>query len=92
MSTIKTYSIRYDERTREVLLAALNNLLANVEQQVRDGVEGADVAYDQVSQVKRGVLLAPGEDTEVEDLEEENSETVEETPEEMYKSQEGRQS
>ena len=92
MSTIKTYSIRYDERTREVLLAALNNLLANVEQQVLDGVEGADVAYDQVSQVKRGVLLAPGEDTEVEDLEEENSETVEETPEEMYKSQEGRQS
>ena len=99
MSTIKTYSIRYDEKTKEILLVALNALQQNVEQQLNEGNEAAAVAYDQVSQIKRGILLAPGDETEVEDLEEENSETVdeapevvEETPEEMYKSQEGRQS
>ena len=95
MSTIKTYSIRYDEKTKEILLVALNALQQNVEQQLSEGNEAAANAYDQVSQVKRGILLAPGDEPEVEDLEEENSETVEEsptdvleeTPEEMYKSQ-----
>jgi len=93
MSTITTYTIRFDGRTKEILLLALNNLHQQLEQQVaQGGDENVLRVYDEVSQVKRGVLLSPGEETQTENLEAENSETVDETPEEMYKSQEGRQS
>ena len=93
MSTITTYTIRFDGRTKEILLLALNNLHQELEQQVaQGGNENVLRVYDEVSQVKRGVLLSPGEQVDTANLEAETSETVEETPEEMYKSQEGRQS
>lgn len=90
---ITTYSIRFDGRSKELILLALGNLQSQLEQQVAQQPD-QDVlnTYDQVGQVRRGILLAPAEEVETEDLEAENSETVGETPEEMYKSQEGRQS
>ena len=74
-------------------MLALGNLHQQLEQQVQQtGDQNVLTTYDQVGQVRRGILLAPPEEVETEDLEQENSETVQETPEEMYKSQEGRQS
>ena len=93
MATITTYSIRFDGRSKELILLALGNLHQQLEQQVQQtGDQNVLTTYDQVGQVRRGILLAPPEEVETEDLEQENSETVQETPEEMYKSQEGRQS
>ena len=57
-----------------------------------DSSEGLQTTYDQVGQVRRGILFSPAEEVDTDNLEAENSETIDETPEEMYKSQEGRQS
>tara|TARA_B100001063_G_C16537520_1_gene439592 strand:- start:223 stop:504 length:282 start_codon:yes stop_codon:yes gene_type:complete len=91
---ITTYSIRFDSRTKELILQALSRMQAQYETEIAQG-NGDDVVletYDQLGQVRRGILLSPGEVVETEKLELTNSETVEESPEEMYKSQEGRQS
>ena len=93
MAKITTYSIRFDGRSKELILLGLANLQQQLEQQVaQGGDEAALQTYDQVGQVRRGILLAPPEQVETEDLETNNSETIDESPEEMYKSQEGRQS
>ena len=91
---IKTYSIRFDERTRDLILISLAQHQAQYEAEIAAGntSEVALETYDQLGQVRRGILLTPVEEVETDELEKENSETVEETPEEMYKSQEGRQS
>ena len=90
---LTTYSVRFDGRTKELILLALSNMQQQLEQQLAvETTEAALATYDQVGQVRRGILLAPPEEVETDDLQEESSETVEETPEEMYKSQEGRQS
>ena len=91
---ITTYSIRFDTRTKELILQALSRMQSQYETEIAQG-NGDEVileTYDQLGQVRRGILLSPGEVVETEDLELTNSETIEETPEEMYKSQEGRQS
>lgn len=94
MAKVTTYTVRFDGRTKELILLALGNLYSQLEQQMLQGdtQEGLQTTYDQVGQVRRGILFAPAEEVETDDLEVENSETIEETPEEMYKSQEGRQS
>ena len=91
---IKTYSIRFDGRTRELILLSLSRMQAQLEAEIADGLEDelSLETYDQLGQVRRGILLAPSEEVETEELQEPNSETIEESPEEMYKSQEGRQS
>ena len=90
---ITTYSIRFDGRTKELILLALANLQAEYEGNIAVGVgdETTLETYDQLGQVRRGILMSPGEEVETDDLEISNSETLEETPEEMYKSQDGRQ-
>ena len=76
---ITTYSIRFDERTKELLLLALGNFHSQLEQQLaREPSDQALETYDQVGQVRRGILMSPGEETETEQLEEENSETIDE--------------
>ena len=86
---ITTYSIRFDGRTKELILLALSNLQSQYEAEIAEGNDNESTmeTYDQLGQVRRGILLSPGEEVETEDLEESNSETVQETPEEMYKSQ-----
>ena len=91
---ITTYSIRFDTRTKELILQALSRMQSQYETEIAqgNGDEAILETYDQLGQVRRGILLSPGEVVETEELELTNSETIEETPEEMYKSQEGRQS
>ena len=90
---IKTYSIRFDGRTKELILLALSNLQSQYETQIAAGNDSETTleTYDQLGQVRRGILMSPGEEVETDDLQEPNSETVEETVEDMYKSQEHRQ-
>ena len=91
---ITTYSIRFDGRTKELILLALSNLQSQYEAEIAKGNDNESTmeTYDQLGQVRRGILLSPGEEVETDELQEPSSETVSETPEEMYKSQEGRQS
>ena len=91
---ITTYSIRFDGRTKELILQALGNLQGQYENQIAAGNQDETIleTYDQLGQVRRGILMSPGEEVETDELQEPNSETIDETPEEMYKSQEGRQS
>ena len=91
---ITTYSIRFDGRTKELILQALGNLQGQYENQIAAGNQDETIleTYDQLGQVRRGILMSPGEEVETDELQEPNSETIDETPEDMYKSQEGRQS
>ena len=77
---IKTYSIRFDGRTRELILLALANMQGQYEAEIANGNEDETIleTYDQLGQVRRGVLMAPGEEVETEELEEPNSETIDE--------------
>ena len=94
MATVTTYSIRYDNRSKELLLLALSNLQQQLEAQITQGdtQEGLQNMYNQVGQVKNGILFAPPEEVELDTTEPEDVESSVESSEEMYKSQEFRQS
>ena len=91
---ITTYSIRFDGRTKELILQALARMQAQYETEIAQGNNDETIleTYDQLGQVRRGILMSPGEEVETDELQEPSSETIQETPEDMYKSQEGRQS
>jgi len=91
---IQTYTIRFDNRTKELILLALSRMQSQYEAELAQGVSDDTIleTYDQLGQVRRGILLSPAEVVETEELTEPNSDTIEESPEDMYKSQEGRQS
>ena len=78
MAKITTFSVRFDGRSKELILLALSTLHQQIEQQIAQGEGNEQVlqTYDEVGQVRRGILLAPPEEVETEDLEIENSETV----------------
>jgi len=81
MAKVTTYSIRFDGRTKEIILLALSNLQQQIEREISQsggGDEGVLQSYDEVGQVRRGVLMSPGEEVETENLEETNSETIDE--------------
>ena len=84
----KLFSLTFDERTKQILVALLDRAIS----ETSAGIAGGDYSeallqqHDELSQVKRGILFTQPTETEVEETPEE------ETPEEMYKSQEGRQS
>ena len=75
---ITTYSIRFDGRTKELILLALSRMQAQYETEIAQGNEDDVVleTYDQLGQVRRGILLSPGEEVETDDLEISNSETL----------------
>ena len=77
---IQTYSIRFDGRTRELILQALASMQGQYEAEIANGNTDEVVleTYDQLGQVRRGILMAPGEEVETEQLEEPNSETIDE--------------
>ena len=83
---IKVYTLRIDKRSKDIILSALSDLQARVESAVAEGTEdqGTLQAYDEVTQLRRGIALAPGEEMEV------GEPQPTESPEEMYKSQEDR--
>ena len=77
---IKTYSIRFDGRTKELILQALASMQGQYEGEIANGNNDEVVleTYDQLSQVRRGILMSPGEEVETDELEEPNSETIDE--------------
>ena len=80
MAKVTTYSVRFDGRTKEIILLALSNLHQQMEREITQsgGDEGVLQAYDEVGQVRRGILMSPGEEVETDDLETTNSETIDE--------------
>ena len=80
MAKVTTYSVRFDGRTKEIILLALSNLHQQMEREITQsgGDEGVLQAYDEVGQVRRGILMSPGEEIETDDLETTNSETIDE--------------
>ena len=90
---LTTYSIRFDGRTKELILLALSRMQSQYETEIADGRDDEVMleTYDQLGQVRRGILLSPAEVVETEELDEPNSEEVESSAD-MYKSQEFRQS
>lgn len=80
MAKVTTFSVRFDGRTKEIILLALSNLHQQMEREITQsgGDEGVLQAYDEVGQVRRGILMSPGEEVETDDLETTNSETIDE--------------
>ena len=81
MAKVTTYSIRFDGRTKEIILFALSSLQQQTEQQISQSNETDEYIlqrYDEISQVRRGILMSPGEEIETDDLETTNSETIDE--------------
>ena len=86
---MKAFSVRFDERTKQILVALLDRAIQETSQVIVGGEYGDEVLnqHEELVQVKSGILY-----TRPEEIEEATEDTKEETPEEMYKSQEGRQS
>ena len=77
------FSIRFDERTKQVLCAVLDNAISQTSQSITAGDYREELLqqHEELVQVKRGILYSRPEEVQPE------PETIEETPEEMYKSQ-----
>ena len=86
----KVFSVRFDERTKQILVSLLEKAI----QQTSSGITAGNYSeellaqHEELTQVKNGLLYTRPEEVE---LEETKPDVKEETPEEMYKSQDGRQ-
>ena len=82
---VKTFSVRFDERTKQILLMLLDNGIQQTTQQIAAGDYSDELLqqHEELSQIKRGILY-----TKPDEPEEVTEEKPKETPEEMYKSQE----
>ena len=80
MAKVTTFSVRFDGRTKEIILLALSNLHQQMEREITQSGGNEEVlqAYDEVGQVRRGILMSPPEEIETDDLETTNSETIDE--------------
>jgi hypothetical protein len=65
---IQVYTLRIDGRSKDIILAALSDLQQRVESAISNGAtdEGTMSAYDEVGQVRRGIVIAPSEEIETE--------------------------
>ena len=81
---MKTFSVRFDERTKQILVSLLENGIQQTSQAIIAGDYSEELLqqHEELSQVKNGILYTRP-DEEVESKEE----PKEETPIEMYKSQ-----
>ena len=79
---MKTFSIKFDERTKQILIALLENAISTTSANILAGDYNDELLnqHEELTQVKSGVLLTRPD-------EEELKFAKEETPEEMYKSQ-----
>ena len=90
MATQKVFSVRFDERTKQILVALLDNAIAQTSSSITAGDYSEELLaqHEELSQVKRGILY-----TRPEEVEDSTPEVVEETPAdqtggvEMYKAQ-----
>ena len=82
MAKVTTYSVRFDGRTKEIILFALSNLHQQTEQEISAQTGEVDEyllqRYDEIGQVRRGILMSPAEEIDTDDLETTNSETIDE--------------
>ena len=84
----KVFSVRFDERTKQILVSLLESAI----QQTSAGITQGDYSdelinqHEELTQVKSGLLYTKPEEIDVEE-----KKVSDETPEEMYKSQDGRQ-
>ena len=84
MDTTKTFSIRFDERTKQILVMLLDNGIQQTTQAITAGDYSEELLaqHEELTQVKRGILY-----TRPDESEEVKEEKPKETTEEMYKSQ-----
>ena len=84
MDTTKTFSIRFDERTKQILVMLLDNGIQQTTQAITAGDYSEELLaqHEELTQVKRGILY-----TRPDEPEEVKEEKPKETTEEMYKSQ-----
>ena len=80
---MKTFSIKFDERTKQILVALLENAISSTSASILAGDYNEELLnqHEELTQVKNGVLYTRPDEEEVKSV-------TEETPEEMYKSQE----
>ena len=69
MDSVTTFTVRFDERTKQILVSLLEQATAQVTQQISAGdySEEALQAHEELVQVKRGILYARPETAEVEE-------------------------
>ncbi len=75
------FRVTFDERTKQVLCAVLDNAISMTSQQITAGDYSDELLqqHEELVQVKRGILYSRPEEVPIK--------PKEETPEEMYKSQ-----
>ena len=81
MDTPKTFSVRFDERTKQILVTLLENGIQQTSQAIIAGDYNEELLsqHEELTQVKNGILYTRPDTPE--------EPPKEETPEEMYKSQ-----
>ena len=82
MDKVEVFSVRFDKRTKQLLIAVLNNAISQASAAITEGDYSDRLLseHEELTQVKNGLLYTKPEEVEVE-------QPKEETPEEMYKSQ-----
>ena len=85
----RLFSVRFDERTKQILVQLLENAIQQTSVAITQGDYSDELLaqHEELTQVKNGILYTRPEEVETE----EKTEPLQETPEEMYKSQDGRQ-
>ena len=83
MDKVEVFSVRFDKRTKQILIGLLNDAIQGHSTAIVNGdySETSLSLHEELCQVKNGLLYTKPEEVELE-------EKREETPEEMYKSQE----
>ena len=82
MEQTTTFSVRFDERTKQILVSLLENGIQQTSQAIIAGDYKDELLsqHEELTQVKNGILYTRPDEAE--------EPRKEETPEEMYKSQE----
>ena len=82
METQNLFSVRFDERTKQVLCAVLDNAISQTSQQITAGDYREELLqqHEELVQVKRGILYSRPEEVQVD--ESNQSPTEEVTPDE----------
>ena len=88
MDEVKTFSVRFDERTKQILISVLDNAIQQTASVITAGDYSEQVLnqHEELTQVKRGILYTRPD--EPEEVKEPEAEPVDNTGGvEMYKSQ-----
>ena len=69
METQKVFSVRFDERTKQVLCAVLDNAIVQTSQQITAGDYREELLqqHEELVQVKRGILYSRPEEVQVDE-------------------------